>query len=324
MKYSDVPENADRIVISLNHRERGPFIIVTSDGRFVTCLGEGMHLGDLPVITRERLDEVAEYVSTLRERIARAQEREVDGNVGRLLSRIWHSGDTMTREEMFALGAVRPMLAPTLYELCDQDSADFLISCPAWSGIPRLRKREEATLRSAWHTIWATGHIACLLGTDQPDFVADPLAGVASPGGVEAHVSVAELCVMMKMSYSALRGAWCIATTGPGALDYLSKTYDAADNGYRYHVAVSGLMALAGRHPEMTKDVARVLSRPAGSNQRQGESPWLSEYERDGRGLKALVAGNARANAARRVQMMAMRILQSNKATERCGLGPQH
>jgi hypothetical protein len=51
-----IPDGADRVALSLNHHERGPFIIVSREGRFITCLGEGMHLGDRFVVPRRILD----------------------------------------------------------------------------------------------------------------------------------------------------------------------------------------------------------------------------------------------------------------------------
>ena len=53
-----VPDSAERVALSLDDPEEGPFLVVTREGRFVTCLGRGMRVSDLFVITRSRLDKL--------------------------------------------------------------------------------------------------------------------------------------------------------------------------------------------------------------------------------------------------------------------------
>ena len=57
-----LPEGAERVAISLDDPIEGPFVVVTREGRFVTCLGAGMLVSDLPIVTRERLDAAAARV----------------------------------------------------------------------------------------------------------------------------------------------------------------------------------------------------------------------------------------------------------------------
>src|SRR5262245_467345 len=51
-----IPEGAERVAVSLDHPSEGPFVLVTRQGRFVTCLGRGMRADNLPIITRAELD----------------------------------------------------------------------------------------------------------------------------------------------------------------------------------------------------------------------------------------------------------------------------
>jgi hypothetical protein len=55
LAHAGLPSRAGRVAISLDHPDLGPFLIVTRDRRFVTCLGEGMGHGH-PVITRTQLE----------------------------------------------------------------------------------------------------------------------------------------------------------------------------------------------------------------------------------------------------------------------------
>jgi len=46
-----LPEGTERLAISLDDPQQGPFVIVTGGGRFVTCLGKGIRVDGEPVLT---------------------------------------------------------------------------------------------------------------------------------------------------------------------------------------------------------------------------------------------------------------------------------
>ncbi|MBK9259800.1 MAG: hypothetical protein IPM54_08170 [Polyangiaceae bacterium] len=115
MKYildsAKVPEGVERIALSLADPNRGPFLVVTRSGKFVTCLGEGMRKGALPVITREKLDGIATRVEVLRGRMEVARKVTGErGGVGKLFRRLHDAGPRLSREEFTAAAAWQPML----------------------------------------------------------------------------------------------------------------------------------------------------------------------------------------------------------------------
>src|SRR5262249_34682684 len=102
-----LPEGAARVAISLQDPVRGPFIVVTREGRFVTCLGEGMKPGRLPIVTRERLDAIAAKHGDLRARLGAIGTL---GGAQKIFERLYHAGDELSREEMIAAAGVAPLL----------------------------------------------------------------------------------------------------------------------------------------------------------------------------------------------------------------------
>ena len=90
LRKAELPDGTDRVALSLGHEHEGPFLIVTRDGKFVTCLGHGMQ-HDLPVITRHRLDVLAERLDGLRSLVT---ESKADGYAytRRLLRKFVESG----------------------------------------------------------------------------------------------------------------------------------------------------------------------------------------------------------------------------------------
>ena len=68
---SHVPDFKDRkkrVAISLDHPRKGPFIIVSCAGRFITCLASGMFPSRHPIITRKQLDATTAHVREIRAR----------------------------------------------------------------------------------------------------------------------------------------------------------------------------------------------------------------------------------------------------------------
>ncbi len=56
-----------RVAIAIGDRRRGPFMLVARDEHFVTCLGEGMRVGGVPVVTQVELNRIAKHLKRPRE-----------------------------------------------------------------------------------------------------------------------------------------------------------------------------------------------------------------------------------------------------------------
>ena len=54
IKLSVLPEQTERLAFALSDDEGSSHAVLSRDGAFVTCLGPGMKLGDLPVITQHQ------------------------------------------------------------------------------------------------------------------------------------------------------------------------------------------------------------------------------------------------------------------------------
>jgi hypothetical protein len=109
-----VPEGAERIALSIEDPSEGPFIVVTRDGHFVTCLGKGMYSGGLPVVPRTRIEGVMAKMEDLRARREAAKERGDDQN---LIRRVLVAGQYLSREDFTAATLIVPAVFPTLINL---------------------------------------------------------------------------------------------------------------------------------------------------------------------------------------------------------------
>jgi len=161
-----LPDSAARVAISLADPVLGPFIIVTRDGHFVTCLGIGMKPGPHPVVTRGQLDALSAKVSDLKERLALATR--IAGNKERacaqLLRRIVVTPDNVSREDFLAVSVWQPLLAPALFDIYHAMCVEILEQAPVLRSIRRTDGNVERALRRHWELLHAASHF-CLLAS---------------------------------------------------------------------------------------------------------------------------------------------------------------
>ncbi len=119
LSSASLPESSERVAISMADPVEGPFIVVTREGKFVTCLGAGMRTHDLPVVTRAKLDAVASRLEVLRERIDLARQVTENGQEPEMLpvwrKVVWES-EAISREDVAMLAVWLPVMRPMLYD----------------------------------------------------------------------------------------------------------------------------------------------------------------------------------------------------------------
>jgi hypothetical protein len=121
LNRAGLAEGVERLAISLDHPVDGPFVIVTREGRFVTCLGKGMRLSKSathPILTRERLDAAAAKVERMREHLAeveRLKKSGAEGLAARLIRRLDADGLCFCREDAETLLGVLPLFPDWIF-----------------------------------------------------------------------------------------------------------------------------------------------------------------------------------------------------------------
>ena len=160
----NLPDGATRVAVSLADPAQGPFIIVTRDGHFVTCLGHGMKPGAHPVVTRGQLDALATKFEVLRERMALATS--VDSNRQRactkLLSRLFIGSDRVSREDFLAISAWEPMLAPALVQMFPRMTQTLVEQGAVLRSLRTNNRTIDKAMHEYWKLLHATSHIALL------------------------------------------------------------------------------------------------------------------------------------------------------------------
>lgn len=161
-----LPAEADRVAIALDDEGQGPFIIVTREGKFVTCLGKGMKLPQGQVVfSRRSVDKSNERMTDVRALFVKAQEKGRHG-VRSLMTRVLGAGPALTREEFDDLSTWTPVIRDIYL-----DTLVKAMGCvtPLYQELSRLKnvgKKHEEVLQAYWQSLWAVSHLTLLVAED--------------------------------------------------------------------------------------------------------------------------------------------------------------
>lgn len=253
---SGLPPRAERVAISLDDRSEGPFLIVTREGRFVTCLGRGMR-HEHPVVRRWQLDLLADRHEELRACMRPAEGvPEGERAVGRLLDRILSFGDGLSREAFLDLAPLQPLMF-SHYVRCLHDVHGWLfLSRHNLRRLERPRPRDHDELEKLWKHLWAVKHLCALIGVGDPvEYYAD------RPREVVARVTTTLTGVAGEHGAFCLSavGAWATARFGGAFLPVCGERFERSTYAVVARQSALELAAVAGAHPRLRDVVLQAM-----------------------------------------------------------------
>jgi hypothetical protein len=269
-----LPEQAARVAISLDHAEDGPFVIVTREGEFVTCLGRGMSPGEHPIITRRELDRFAHRHRDLKERMTLAKElSKKRSGLGGLFDRIFAAGESLCREEMIALSAFKHLYIGQLLECFSEITRQLMDEIPAHMTPRALREIPGELLDAAWRALWAQAHIALLFADGAGKLRASQIAETAdmsefSP--VLTHLGFMPI---------AVRAAWMVGRMGRALLPDYKQSFDLAIEPWEVIDRAQGLTAIGLRDSKCYGEVKKVLERRTARTHLASARGFLQAFE---------------------------------------------
>lgn len=251
-----VPEQTPRVALSLEDPEEGPFLILTRDGKFVTCLGKGMSPGEWPVITRGQLDAIATKVYDIRERLQIALKSA--GGVKALIRRIYDAADELSREDFLSISALQPLYGMDFLRLYLGAGVD--LNDVRDTLIPILRKTEKPKpiyhdiLRSYWQNLWAVGNLAVLAAMDGANGIPDDLLEMFGEQSSFSWPAVRQGILPI-----ALRGIWAAARIGKPLLGPYKRRYQNALSRLQNIDSAGAIMAIGVRHSRLRAEAEKAL-----------------------------------------------------------------
>ena len=259
-----LPDGAERVAISLDDPTMGPFIVVTRDGTFVTCLGDGMPVRELPVIARGQLDGLSAKVERLRQHVTEGMAAiGPDSSPDAALRPLVRDPFRTCREDMEAAVALRPLnhrLILRLWGRYSGASTEFRERLT-----PRLRsmqrrcgEAEESALRGFIAAVYATANLSVLVDNG-PGFVEEfrRQTGQEEPLGTFSWG-----LTRSGLMGPALRGFWAMGAAGKPGLAYAKAAYNASLSRLQYLDTSLGLAVLGLRHKPIMAEVGKTLRNP--------------------------------------------------------------
>jgi hypothetical protein len=253
----NLPEGATRVALAIDDPKEGPFVIVTREGRFVTCLGRGMHQ-EHPVVPRAQIDALLAKVADKRARKEIAQrELRPDEEEGDLFQRIVSRGSRFAREDYVALSAFEPMLGAAPYLVMIELALECIKLRAAMAhGVGKVVVKTSTTkvFEKLDRLEWAVAHLTLLSGTGERRNLDELLATTKNGQGTPTFP-----CSIQSGSTFFLRSAWVAARLGKGALPAYKTTFAEAEDWQQQLDAGLGLGAIGLRHAGTLAEVKRIF-----------------------------------------------------------------
>jgi hypothetical protein len=265
-----VPAGAERVALALEDGGAGPHVVVARNGAFVTCLGEGMSTGSLPIISRAHLDGLAVKVERVREGLALARKRGVDE--ARLLGRLEEAGPAVSREDFVSGSALLGPAVPLLmgiylsWATALDEFYPLLHSSRSRPRAPVLRRSEEAVARGAW----AMAHSAMILVDSATR------EWVREWAELPAHENMSPWTFLTMTSAFpfVIRAAWLAGRLGKPMIHSYKARFAKAINSIDMREAGWGLACMGLRHASLRAEAFRALQAPLASGGTGTREAW--------------------------------------------------
>ncbi len=214
-----IPETCDRVAVSLHEADKGPYVVASRNGKFVTCLAEDMSLGGLHLIPFSQIKAHLVKSEIHRERLSMAEElASEEGGFGKLFRRIHNKAEDLSREEFLAISALQPALQRQFFSWIFLSGTRARDLSRYLHQQKKVGKKEEETVKSYYRYFYTAGHLAALSGMSRLKTLESFVKEIAE--GREEYNIVGLMCTLLRSGrmYMAVRLAWLIGKIGPALL----------------------------------------------------------------------------------------------------------
>lgn len=278
LELANLPDRTERVAISLADGDRGPYVIVTREGRFVTCLGEGMHLQEGQVlIGHHKLERLSEQVESLRGMFADARAGKRP-RCEQLLKRLGTAGNNVTQSEFDDLASLTPFIGNMYVDGLIRALKASEITALELSRAERPGKYLDPLLEAYWHSCWNVSHLTMLVGEDP--WALQKLIDIQD---ARTEVGDRDARVLFTLATSAtglmpwtLRGAWLVAQLPKTFLKPFKLGFCNARRSEYLRAYGVGLAAIGHRHQRYRAEIHKFFQ----SAEAQG-SVWLRDATRE-------------------------------------------
>ena len=279
LEDSAVPPTTERIAIAIAPGEAPPFVVVTRQGRFVTCLGPGMYTGRLPILAWERLAIHLQRADREVSRVNLAVSTLNDRGSGHLVRQLVRAGARLPREDFQQLVVVQPLIEDMLVDEMFTDHRWILREMYKVVRIKRP-KAEAVYLRSYWDAIHRLGHLLLLTSHEGPRSFELIERKFAERGYDPSFGPFDGLYIpLMAFGYGplTLRALWAMGRAGKLALPSLKRLLTKMRFFGTWCLPAFGLVAIALRHQRFRAEILGAFN-VARLPEAVREAPWTADF----------------------------------------------
>ncbi len=261
-----IPEEFDRVAVSLHDADQGPYLVASRKGRFVTCLGEGMTIDNLYLINHSRLLTYIEKNEEYRRRSKLAESLVGEKHqMKKLFARIASKGDDVTREEMLAISAMQPALKLYFIDRLLGFISNVSDSTRVLIRRKRFTNKDRSILKKHYGEYRAIGHLALLASMSGPSGL-DRLT--ADKAGTLLDLLVRPL--FTGDTLMLFRLVWFVGKMGKIMLPALKRMLIKPRLHEEWALALMGLIVVGVRHGKTRGKVFKILEGLPGAMENYG------------------------------------------------------
>jgi hypothetical protein len=247
-----IPEDRERVAISLDPEDRGPFLVATREGAFVTCLGRDMATTDLHLVPHgQALAHRRDWLRNQERLAIRDELRESDRRFDQAFVAIMRKGNRICREEFLAAAAFQIALKRDYAIYLGEFQNEVLDIFLQLMRSKAPHKFKDSILRAFWEAYWTLGHLALLATMDGPRGLSDPVLSALTR-------NLLSLPRWGDCSH-CVRALWGLGRLGRAALPHCRKRLETAAVDMDWLAAVFGIVVIALRHGKLKGEALRAF-----------------------------------------------------------------
>lgn len=261
LRTASLPDGAARVALSLSDCERGPFVVVTRDGHFVTCLARDMNPGQLPVVARDRLDASGLKIDRERQRAALEERMQRgDEKLRALLKRLFFAADAISREDFLEISTWEPLMGRLFLNSYVAMGAALSEQSLVLRQKRLARRASDAMLHDYWNLLHATGHLALLgsLTADREDY--DTLTADTP----NARAAFSYPLTGTGVTTFMLKGAWAAGRLGKPMLAAYKRALAEDVALFELFDSLLVLLSLGRRSAKLRTEIKKAISAAPG------------------------------------------------------------
>jgi hypothetical protein len=259
LKRLDLRDDEERVAFSIDDPGEGPFIIVARDGGFVTCLGRGMAVKPMTIVTRSRVDATMARFKDLRERWEENRHLAAkEGGVERLMNRLHEVGPALSREEFRAISAWGSILYDEFLRFRLKITVEMM-TLHKQLRTHKLLRKDETAMRGFWGYTHMLHHLSLILAMgDAPRYYGEHVKD--HPDEDVALWLMPLLAFELGWVPFAMRGIWSVAKIGKPLLPGFKRGLTKAQGTPMEPMYLLPLAAMGLRHSRVGAEVQKAIA----------------------------------------------------------------